>query len=110
MGSQWSEWRLFPDPRKREVLVAPFGAGCYELRVGTQLLLFGRSSHVAYRMTSLLPEPFGRGTRNNLGKRNDVMARLGMVEYRTLACATIEEATLEEEKLRVRGSEYLFPT
>jgi len=38
MADQWSEWRRFPDPRKLEFLIAPFGPGCYELRDGEQLL------------------------------------------------------------------------
>ncbi len=62
MSTEWSEWRLFPDPRKSEILVAPFGPGCYELRNGEQLVLYGRGAHVAYSMTSLLPSDLGWGT------------------------------------------------
>ena len=96
----WSEWRLFPDPRRQETLTAPFGPGCYELRVGTQLLLFGSGAHCAARMTSLLPRPLGCGTRNNARKRADVLEYLGRAEYRTLACASIAEARAEERKLK----------
>ena len=104
---EWSEWRLFPDPRQRGILIAPFGPGCYELRVGDQLLLYGKSGHVAHRMTSLLPTPLGCGTRNNEDKRQDVRSQLGRVEYRTLACDTIEQAEAEERKLAAKRSEYL---
>ena len=109
MPARWSEWRLFPDPRERGILVAPFGPGCYELRVGTQLLLYGKGNHVAERMTSLLPEPWGCGTRNrnNAIKRADVLSHLGAVEYRTLACGSIGEAIAEEEKLRARRADYV---
>jgi len=29
-------WRSFPDPRQGGILVAPFGPGCYELRMQTE--------------------------------------------------------------------------
>ena len=41
------------DPRKLELLTAPFGPGCYQLRDGVQLLVFGMGGHVAQRMSSL---------------------------------------------------------
>lgn len=107
MAARWSEWRLFPDPRKHGVLVAPFGPGCYELRVGEKLLLFGKGNHVAERMTSLLPDPLGCGKRNNASKRSDVCSNLGVVEYRTLACASIKEAIAEERKLWARRADYV---
>ena len=107
MAARWSEWRLFPDPRKHGELVAPFGPGCYEVRIGEQLLLYGKGNHVAERLTSLLPEPWGCGTRNNASKRADVFSQLGVVEYRTLACGSIAEAIEEEEKLGARRSDYV---
>lgn len=105
----WSEWRRFPDPRKAELLTAPLGAGCYELRVGTQLLLYGRSSFVAYRMTSLLPKPLGCGTRKSDRKRADVAKHLGRLEYRTLACRDGKEALAEEKKLKAQSKHYAHP-
>ena len=72
MAREWSDWRRFPDPRKLELLIAPFGPGCYELRNGMQLVLFGKGNHVAERMASLLPPPYGCGTRNNQAKRKYV--------------------------------------
>lgn len=105
----WSEWRRFPNPRKGELLTAPLGAGCYELRVGTQLLLYGRSSFTAYRMTSLLPKPLGCGTRKSDRKRADVLKHLDQLEYRTLACRDDEEARDEENKLKARGRDYTHP-
>jgi hypothetical protein len=108
MRKEWSEWRLFPDPRQQGILVAPFGPGCYELRHGEQLVLYGRGGHVAQRMASLLPKPHGCGTRNNAGKREYVLEHLGTIEYRTLACASHEEAKHEEAKLRSQSVEYRF--
>jgi len=110
MPLKWSNWRLFPDPRQRGILIAPFGPGCYELRNGKQLVLYGQGGHVAHRMISLLPAPWGCGGRRNREKREYVLKYLGRIEYRTLACATHGEAKEEERALRTRKSEYLFST
>jgi hypothetical protein len=107
---EWSEWRQFPDPRKREMLIAPFGPGCYELRHGTQLVLHGTASHVAGSMTSLLPRPFGSYTRINHHKRNYVFDHLGSIEYRTLACATLKEAKNCQRDLRIKRADHIFQT
>ena len=110
MMNEWSEWHRFPDPRKGELLVAPLGPGCYELRQGKQLVLYGMSDHVALRMTSLLPAPLGRGTRNNKEKRRYVFEHLGSIEYRTMACATRQEAKECERKLQAQRVGYRFQT
>jgi hypothetical protein len=110
MMTDWSEWRVFPDPRKLELLTAPFGHGCYELRNGVQLVLYGKGRHLAERMTSLLPAPFGCGTRNNEAKRKYVLDHLGSIEYRTLACATAEETDRHERQLMANRAAYVFPT
>jgi hypothetical protein len=109
MEQVWSEWKLFPDPRKSEMLVAPFGAGCYELRLDNEKILFGKGGHVALRMTSLLPAPEGSGTRNNKGKRGFVLENLGRIEYRTLACSDKECASGCEAVLKANGP-WRFPT
>jgi hypothetical protein len=57
MTRKWSKWRRFPDPRKFELLTAPFGPGCYEFRDGAQLVLYGMGSQVAIRMGSLCQLP-----------------------------------------------------
>src|ERR1035438_2710076 len=110
MARKWTQWRRFPDPRKLELLAAPFGPGCYELREGAQLVLFGMGSHVVTRMTSLLPPPLGSGTRNNRDKRNYILGHLDSITYRTIACATTQEAKECERKLRSNRDDYLFPT
>jgi hypothetical protein len=110
MMNEWSGWHRFPDPRRRELLTAPLGPGCYELRDGTQLVLYGMSSHVAVRMTSLLPAPLGCGTRNNKDKRRYVLDHLGSIQYRTVACATREEAKRCERELQANRMGYKFHT
>ena len=97
-----------PDPRQHGILIAPLGQGCYEVRDGNQLVLFGQGGHVAFRMTSLLPNPMGCGSRDNRGKREYILKRLGTVENRTLACVTKAEAKYKERELQSRKSEYLF--
>ena len=112
MFGTFTDWRRFPDPRKGELLIAPFGAGCYELRRSDdgQLVLFGTAGHVALRMTSLLPEPAGAGHRNNKSKRDYVFAHLDIIEYRTIAFPTSDEAAKCEAGLSQNRSAYLFST
>lgn len=90
----FSDWRPFPDPRHGGWLEGPFGPGCYELRYSDtrELLLCGSSAHVCWRITSLLPAPFGQGTRNDSKKRRDVWNNLARVEYRTMACEGVQDA------------------
>ena len=110
MMNEWTEWHRFPDPRKGELLVAPLGPGCYELGHGKQLVLYGMSDHVALRMTSLLPAQWGCGTRKNKEKRRYVLEHLGSIEYRTMACATRQEAKECERKLQAQRFGYRFQT
>ena len=109
--NRWSRWRPFPDPRLGACLSAPFGPGVYELRNGAsgELVLFGRSKNVARRMSSLLPRPFGAGTRDNAGKRDHVLKHLADMEYRTKACTDERAALTEERKLRAANT-YRFGT
>jgi hypothetical protein len=92
------------------MLVAPFGPGCYELRIREQLLLLGCGRNVAERMSSLLPKPWGCGRQSNDRKRQVVFDNLGVVEYRTLACDSRGAAAAEEAKMRARKAEYMFGT
>ena len=110
----WSEWRPFPDPRARDVLIAPFGPGVYEIRHACRddkLVLFGIGGHVAVRFSSLLPKPYGKGARNNKVKREYCLTHLADLEYRTLATTTRNEAAaIEREIKKTCGSQYLFGT
>ena len=108
----WTDWKLFPDPRKGGYLHAPVGPGVYELRnkKTNELILFGRGKNAAKRMTSLLPEPWGSGTRRNHAKREYVGNYLAQIEYRTCACPSDAAARQLERTLRARAEEYLFGT
>lgn len=108
-SGKWTQWRGFPDPRRRGYLEAPLGPGVYELRDTTdgRLVYCGCGGNVTYRMTSLLPRPLGAGTRNNRRLREYVLSHLVSLEYRTAACSSREEAADLERDLRARG-EYLF--
>jgi hypothetical protein len=108
--ADWSDWRPFPDPRKGGVLIAPFGPGCYNVRHGSQLILFGMSGHVAARMASLLPAPLGKGTRNNSRKRKYLEAHLAEIEYQTLACADRSAALQAEREIAKNRNDYKFTT
>ncbi len=110
--TNWSEWRSFPDPRQNGILIAPFGAGCYEFRRrdSGELILFGMGGHVAQRLTSLLPRPHGCGTRNNEGKRQYILDHLALIEYRTIPCVSADEARAVENGMKERKGLYLFKT
>ncbi|WP_444956937.1 hypothetical protein [Microbulbifer sp. ZKSA002] len=109
--NEWTGWKPFPDPRKNDLLIAPFGPGVYELRnkKTDELILFGSGKNCAFRMSSLLPKPFGCGTRKNAKKREYVLEQLLNIEYKVLACDDIETARKQEKKLKEERS-YLFPT
>ena len=109
--SGWSRWSAFPDPEEGGYLCAPFGPGVYELRNREtgQLVLFGRGKNLAYRMSSLLPAPWGAGNRNNVDKKKHVREHLTRIEYRTKACTSDKQSRDEERVLRTRNS-YIFPT
>ena len=103
--SGWSRWSAFPDPEEGGYLCAHFGPGVYELRNREtgQLVLFGRGKNLAYRMSSLLPAPWGAGNRNNVDKRKYVREHLTRIEYRTKACTSDKQSWDEERVLRTRN-------
>ncbi len=108
----WSDWRPFPDPRRRGMLTAPFGAGCYELRRSDtgEKVLFGASGHVAARMSCLLPKGLGTGGRRNTRKRDYVLKYLDLIEYRTITCDTGPGAFRLEKEFKPKQGPYSFPT
>lgn len=107
----WEDWKAFPDPRKGEYLFAPFGSGVYQLRNKkiNRYILFGTSNHLAVRMTSLLPEPFGAGNRKNYDKRNYVLNNINDIEYRTISFIDNDEAKRFESYIKF-VEDYLFKT
>ncbi|WP_444917142.1 hypothetical protein [Microbulbifer sp. JMSA003] len=111
--SKWTKWKSFPDPRKNELITAPFGPGVYVLRnrKTKELVLFGSGKNCAFRMSSLLPKELGSGTRNNLEKRDYVLNNISQIEYCCLPCENINIAREEEKSLKNNKSRtYLFPT
>lgn len=109
----WSRWAAFSDPRKQQSLRAPFGPGVYELRrKGTEKpVLVGFGINFAHRMTSLLPAPYGQGTRDNADKREYVLRYIRTIEYRCAACIDESSArALETERRREQKAELTFTT
>ncbi len=100
--ADWSPWLPFPDPRKGDYLTAPLGPGVYQVRHHgrADMVLFGMSAHCASRMSSLLPKPFGTGTRNNSAKRDYVLGHLKELEYRCRACKSRPDAAIAERSTR----------
>ncbi len=98
----WSEWLNFPDPRKGEVLKAPFGCGLYQLKNinNEELILFGVGKNCANRMSSLLPKPLGCGTRNNDLKREYLLENLSSIMYRTISFLNTEDMNLVEKEIK----------
>ena len=107
---EWSEWRRFPDPRNGDYLCAPFGPGVYELRNSRtgEAICPGESKNVAFRMSSLIPAPYGRSGRNNALKREYVLKNLADLEYRTIACRSKAEAKHVENRLK-SSKQFMFP-
>lgn len=104
----WSEWNKFPDPNKKEFLIAPIGSGVYQLGLLKnehsneikEYVLYGYGKNVASRMCSLLPiENGGAGGRKNNNKKKFVIDNIRLIVYRTIACDTEEEAKNLEENL-----------
>lgn len=110
MGS-WSNWKSFPDPRTGGYLSAPLGPGVYQIRnrATGEMALFGHGANCALRMTSLLPEPLGKGGRKNGAKREYILANLPDIEYRCHACSSASDAICVEREVK-SGHAYLFAT
>ena len=98
----WSKWRNFPDPRKGEYLNAPIGFGLYQLKKvkSNEFILFGIGKNCAYRISSLLPLPYGQGTRNNNFKRDYVLENISDIQYRTLSFISKENMSNTEKEIK----------
>ena len=105
----WTDFSPFPTSNKLGYLHAPFGAGVYELinNRTNELVYVGEGGNVAYRMSSLLPIPYGAGTRNNIKLRNYILNNLDNINYRTIAC--LDKATAKEiQDNMITKNKYLF--
>ncbi len=98
----WSDWQAFPDPRNGDLLIAPFGMGLYQLKNDKteEFILFGVGKNCAYRMSSLLPKPFGQGTRNNESKREYILEHLSLMSYRTISFINQDEMKKIEREIK----------
>ncbi len=109
--NSWSQWKPIPSPEQCRNIDAPIGCGVYQVRNKTtkQLIQFGIGVECQKRMKSLFPKPFGVGTRNNEEKRKYILAYWKMLEYRTMATLTREDAALVEANLKNQNN-HLFNT
>lgn len=98
----WSEWRNFPDPRKGGYLNAPIGFGLYQLKniKSNEFILFGIGKNCAYRISSLLPKPYGQGTRNNIFKRDYILENISDIAYRTISFLSKEDMSKAEKEIK----------
>lgn len=105
----WSQWRPFPDPRTCQYLSAPFGPGVYEVRCRTthEMIRCGKGGNCAVRMSSLLPNPLGCGTRDNRKLREYILQNVSNLECRCLACES-KNAAAEIERQLLGKTKYLF--
>jgi hypothetical protein len=87
------------------------GPGVYELRNRStgELVLVGSAKNCAYRLSSLVPAPWGQGTRRNSKKREYVLEHMDRIDYRCRACLDEEEARGVERR-RLAEAEYIFGT
>ena len=99
-------------PKKGRILICSIRKWCLsaqEQENKYKYVLFGTGKHVAYRMTSLLPEPFGAGTRKNFNKRNYVLNNIQDIEYRTMSFIDNSDAKRFESYIKF-AEKYLFNT
>lgn len=108
---EWSEWCPFPAAEMLYDIDAPICPGVYELRLADtdESVYCGKSKTVSTRMQSLLPKPWGKGTRNNVGLRSFILENIERIEYRTVALQTEWEAQQLETMMK-RNKRYLFHT
>ena len=87
------------------------GPGVYELRnrATGELVLIGSAKNCCYRLSSLLPAPWGQGTRRNSKKRDYVFKTIADIEYRYQHCSSDVEARVVERK-RLKEADYVFKT
>lgn len=98
----WTEWVKMPSPETCKSIKAPEKAGVYQIKnfKTKEFIQFGESKICQYRMQSLFPKPYGRGTRNNEIKRIYILDNWKDLKYRTIKAATKEEAIMIDRFLK----------
>ncbi len=99
---EWSKWCPFPAKEMLYDIDAPIGPGVYEIRLAnnSEPVYCGKSKTVSTRMQSLLPKPWGKGTRNNAGLRSFILENIEKIEYRTVSLSTDWEAQQLETMMK----------
>ena len=107
----WSNWKPMPAPGDRRKIEGPEECGVYQIRNKKtgQLIQFGESKTCREKMQSFFPKPYGKGTRNNEGKRQYILENWKALEYRTFATETKEEAVRIDRLLKSQNN-HLFNT
>lgn len=107
----WSPWLKMPSPDNCLEIEAYHLSGVYQIRNASSkaFIQFGIGGELQDRMQSFFPKPFGRGTRNNKGKREHVLNNWKILEYRYLATESRELAATIERFVRKKKN-HLFNT
>jgi hypothetical protein len=108
----WSNWKPFPSPencRNIEViegLALYDGPGVYQIRNKKtgEYILFGIGIRLQERMQSLMPKPYGKGSRNNEYKRQYILDNYQDLQYRTFHTDTREEAADIERAIKQKNN------
>lgn len=108
-GYQWTNWIKFPSAQRIRDIRGPKGPGIYQIKnIKTEeLILFGIGELCQKRMQSLMPAPYGSGTRNASDKREYVLEHYEDLVYRFIATKTREEAADFERFIRSQNN-HLF--
>ena len=109
--NNWTKWIPFPKPEEIRQIEAPKSFGVYQLRNTrtNEYVLFGIGGNLNERMKSLMPKPYGIGTRNNTEKRGYVLANHKDIKYRITSTQNREEAKRIEENLKAQNN-HIFNT
>ena len=99
---QWSVWMKFPTPTEIRRINVLNLCGVYQLRNRRtdEFVLFGIAGRLRVRMKSLMPAPYGTGTRKNESKRKYVLENHHNLEFRVCYTPTKEKAREIENELK----------
>jgi hypothetical protein len=105
MISNWTTWKRYPRPGRRENIEAPIGPGIFEVRDATSgaLFAFGAVDNLAEALSRLQTGPksltFWRSRRE--------LPPLPDLDYRTCVTASKADAKMAAERILGRRETYL---
>ena len=107
--SRWTNWIKFPAPEKIRDIRGPAGPGVYQVKNEKtgELILFGIGGECQKRMQSLMPAPWGTGTRNASDKRQYIYDNYKDLVYRFIKTDTRKEAADIERAIKAQNN-HLF--